>query len=48
MERKRYRNKQLEPHYAFNKRRFCTWKCLRLAYAERPWDFGMKGRPPSL
>lgn len=44
LERKRFRNKQLEPLNGFNQRKFCTWKCLRLAYRERPQDFGMKRR----
>jgi hypothetical protein len=44
LERKRYRGKQLEPLGQFKVRRFCTWKCLKLAYHERPGDFGMKRR----
>ena len=44
LKRKRYRGKQLEPLYQFKVRKFCTWKCLRIAYKERPLEFGMKGR----
>lgn len=44
LERKRFRNKQLEPLHQFKVRRFCTWKCLRIAYRERPLDFGLKRR----
>ena len=44
LERKRFRNKRLESLNAFNIRKFCTWKCLREAYIERPAEFGMKGR----